>query len=84
MEDQATGWRRGVDIFGERSEASTPLFDGFDDIQEIAERARQAIVFGDDDDIALAKLFEELAQLWAFPRPAADLVRKDTRRTGGL
>ena len=52
--------------------------------QMVAQRSRQAIVFGDDNDIALADLLEDLVQLRALSRPAGDLVSKDALRTRRL
>ena len=74
MEDQATGGRGGVDVFGQRPKPAAALFDDFHNIEKITQRPGKAVVLGDDDHISRAELIEELAELGAFPGRAADFV----------
>lgn len=77
MENQTACWRRRVDILGQRPESAATLLNGLHDVEKVTKGSRQAVVLGDNDHIALAKLIEELVELGTLSNRAADLVGKD-------
>lgn len=83
MEDQPARRRGGVDVLGERAEASAARLDRLHDVEKVAQRAGEAVVLGDDDHVSGAELVEELIELRPRPGRAADLVGEDALRAGG-
>jgi len=83
MEDEPPGRCGGVDVLGEGAETRAALLDGLDDLQQVAQRAGEAVVFGHDDDIALAQVIEQPVQLRTAAHRPADLVSEDARAPGG-
>ena len=59
LHHHASGRTGGVDRLGQGAEVGTRGVDLLQDVQQILERARQAIEFPDDERIALPQLIEE-------------------------
>ena len=53
-------------------------------MKQILERARQAVEFPDDDDIAFAQMVEQAVQLGPIPTAAGGLLFVDPRAAGRL
>ncbi len=87
MEHQTPGGRCGVDVLGQRPEPRAVPLDGVHDIEQIARGTGEAVVFGDGDHVAPAKLIEQAVQLRPAACRAGDLVSEDplgTRRLQGI
>ncbi len=59
LHHHAPGRTGGVDCLGQGAEVGARGVDLLQDVQQVLERARQAIEFPDDERIALAHLIEE-------------------------
>lgn len=84
MEDQTTRRRCRVDVFRQGPEARTASLDDLDNVQQVAQGARQAVVLCDDDDIPLAELVEQTIKLRPLAQRATDLVGEDALRSRPL
>ena len=52
MEDEPSGWRCRVDIFGQGTEAPAALFDRFHQVEQVAQGPSEPVILGDDHYIA--------------------------------
>lgn len=82
MEGQATGGRRRVDVLGQRPEPASALLDRLHDVEQVPQRAGEAVVLGDDDHVSGPQMIEQAVKLRALPHRAADLVGEDALGTG--
>lgn len=77
MEHQPPGRRSGVNVLGQRPEASAVGLDCVHDIEKITLGTGKAVVLGDGNHIALAQLIEQAVQFGPAARRAGDLVSED-------
>jgi hypothetical protein len=66
MEGQFSAWRRGVDVFRKRAKFHTTLVKQNRRVDELPQRARQAVQLPDDHHVALTGVVEKLHQLGPF------------------
>ena len=74
MKDQATGRCCRIDVFRQGPEARAARLDDLNNVEQVAQGARQAVVLCDDDDIPVAELVEQTIKLRPLAQRAADLV----------
>lgn len=82
MEDQASGWGGRVDVFGQRSEPGALLLDLLDDLQEILQAPRQAVILGDYHHVPDPELIQHPVQLRPVAGGTGDHISKDPFRPG--
>lgn len=60
VEEEPAGWRRGVDLVSQRTEAHTVSVELFGEVDEVLHRPAESVKFPDDEGIASANLLERL------------------------
>ena len=74
LHHHASGRSGGVDRLRQGAEVRARRIDFLQDVEEILERARQAVEFPHDDGIALAQLVEKPVQLGPIPTAAGGFL----------
>src|SRR3954468_22215379 len=84
LHHHASGRTGGVDRLCQGAEGGARRVDLLQDMQQILERAGQAVEFPDDESIAVAQMAEEVVQLGPIPPSAGGCLLVDARAAGRL
>src|SRR5208282_1859489 len=75
-------WRRSVDGVAQRAKVSAVLLQALDDVEEMTDRAGEAVEADDDENIAGSDLAHQSGELWPSARGARPVFPVNCRAAG--